>query len=501
MIFVLAATAIAASGLALLRALRLETGRIAVDGPLAWFVGSAWIGLSSFIARGLINIPSGPATSVVVLALPLVAWAVTSRIGRRRGPRDEGARDATGEGVRWMPRPTWLFGPMIAWTLLVAGGVTLHGLNTPVHTDDAFRVRALAPVLAATGAWTEPARQVIAMAGPIPTYVPAYAWTIGAEIDPVGVGATVVLTFLALLLLLVALASTRGTPEAGWGAAFAITSMPFFAYHAASTYADAWLGMFLAAAFAFLIAHGRTGSPSDAGRAMLLLLGASMVKREGEIVAAPVIGLLIVQAMAAERSWRRALRLLAPFVGAYLLLFAARVSAVGVGGAFPFLRAATERTMQAVPAVVASGPPEPGMRGAGEIFLRALLTEGNLGLLWWVLPVSAVLLIPRIRREGLSWSLAALAILLAEAAVSAVWLFPQFTLDNSTVHRSLLPVSAAASVWLGALLAARTPVTGPGVPPSKSRSAMLEGARPAPPVRQRGASRTRSREAPRRRGG
>ena len=175
---------------------------------------------------------------------------------------------------------------MAAWTVAVALAVALHGLDTPVHTDDAYRIRAFAPILAAAGAWNGAARDVIAIAGPVPTYVPSLAWMLGAGVDPVHVSASIVLTFLALLALLVTLGAERGVPEAGWGAAFAITSMPFFAYHAASTYSDAWLGMFLAAAFAFLVAYGRTGAPADAGRAMLLLVGAALVKREGELLVA-----------------------------------------------------------------------------------------------------------------------------------------------------------------------------------------------------------------------
>jgi O-antigen/teichoic acid export membrane protein len=70
-----------------------------------------------------------------------------------------------------------------------------------------------------------------------------------------------------------------------------------------------------------------------------------------------------------------------------------------------------------------------------------------------VLAVSLVLLFPRIRKAGLGGSAVALALIFAETAASALWLYPEFTLNHGTVHRSLLPVSAAASVWLAALLA------------------------------------------------
>ncbi len=492
MTFLLVAGAVGASGYSLLRATGLATGRLPVDVPLAWFAGSAWIGLASFTARGLLGIPSGAATALVALVLPFVAWGAARNLERRRPSAMSWGADPEGEArARWVPRPAWLFAPVAAWTVAVVLAVTLHGLNTPVHTDDSFRIRAFAPILAAAGTWNDAARDAIAIAGPVPTYLPSLPWMLGAAVDPVHVSASILLTFLALLGLLVSLGAERGVPEAGWGAAFAITSMPFFAYHAASTYSDAWLGMFLAAAFAFLVAHGRTAAPADAGRAMLLLVGAALVKREGELLVVPVVAVLLAQVAWGGRPAAGTLRRLGLLAGSYLLAVAARVAAVGLAGAFPFLRAAAERSAAAASpsgATPVRGALEAGGPGAGEILLRAIFTDGDLGLLWWVLVASLLLLAPRLRRYGLAWALAALALVLAETAASALWLYPEFTLNHGTVHRSLLPVSAAAAVWLAALLASATrPVT--------------EAAQPAPPGRREAAVRKRSRGAPRRRGG
>jgi hypothetical protein len=361
---------------------------------------------------------------------------------------------------------------MAAWVVLVAAAVALHGMSTPTHTDDGYRVRAYAPILAAEGIWSGPARDVVAMAGPIPSFVPAIAWMLGAPLDTFHVNAAIVLTFLSLLLLLVALASERGWPEAGWGAAFALTSLPLLAYHATSTYSDGWLAMYLAAAFAFLVAGGRGRDPSDLGRALLLLLGAAMVKREGELVALPAIAIVLAQVAWSARAERgRALLRQLPLLGAYLLVVGARIAAVGLPGAFPFLRAAALRSSEVTQAVSAAPAAAPASPGASVVFAAALFREGNLGLLYWVLFPSVILLLPRIRRDGLAWSGAALALIFAETAASAVWLYPQYTLDGSTVHRSLLPVSAAAAVWLAALLAAacRPAPTGAVEPAPKAR--------------------------------
>jgi hypothetical protein len=490
MTFLLSAALMCASGVGLLRALRLGTGSVAVDVPLGWFAGMAWVAAATFSSQALLGIPANAPLAIGVLALPLAAWGLLR--WRRPGLAPPGGGVVPGPERRWIPRPTWLFAPMAAWSIVVVAAVVLHGLSTPTHTDDAYRVRALAPILVSAGTWNGPARDLIAMAGPIPAVAPALAWVLGAPVDSFHVNATIILTFVALLALLVALASERGAPEAGWGAAFALTSLPLLAYHVTSTYSDAWLAMYLGAAFAFLVAFGQRRDAADAARALLLLLGAAMVKREGELVAFPAIVLLLAQVAWMRRAeGLRSLARLAPLCAAYGVVVAARVAAVGLRGAFPFLRAAAERTASAGGAVATAaavaGPigDAPGT-GVWTIFVEALFSDGNLGLLWWVLAVSIVLLFPRIWKDGLAWSGAALGLILAETAASALWLYPQYTLDHGTVHRSLLPVSAAAAVWLSALL-----VT----------ACHPEPAKPIPPGRRGDAARSGSKGRPRRRGG
>ena len=459
MTFLLAAIAVTVSGWALLRALGLEEERGAVNLPLSWFTGSAWVGFSTYVLRAFVAAPPA-ATTAVALALPLAGWAGAAAWRGRAGSPPasrEGPESEAPSAARWAPRPAWLFAPMAAWVLVAAAAVSLHGLNTPVHTDDSYRVRALAPVLASTGAWDPAARAVLTMAGPVPAYVPAVAWSLGAAVDPVHVSASIVITFLAFLALLVSLASSRGAPEAGWGAAFAVTSMPLFLYHAASTYSDVWLAMALAAGFAYMASFGRGGDPRDAARALVLLLGAALVKREGEMVALPTVAVLLAQvAWRERRTPMPTLRRLAPLAVAYLPVVLARVRTAGWEGAYPFLHAAAGKVAagDATAPVASAGSPV----GASPVavFLGSLFTDGNQGILWWVVVVAGVLLAPRIRQARLGWPLAALAIVFAETALNAVWLYPQFTLNHGTVNRSLLPVSAMAAVWVAALVSAGT---------------------------------------------
>ncbi|MGA8891835.1 MAG: hypothetical protein WB493_09720 [Anaeromyxobacteraceae bacterium] len=480
MIHLLSALATCASGFALLRALRLASGTPAVDVPLGWLVGAAWYALGAFSIRAFLGVGPGGLASALILALPVLGWAL---VRVRTGSAGSTSPATTVPGSPRLPRPTWIFGPMAAWTVLVAVVVVVHGVSMPTHTDDAYRVRGLAPMLVATGDWSAPAREVVAMAGAIPAFVPALPWAFGAPVESLQVGLPSIGAFLALLALLVGLGLARGSPGTGWAGAFALTSMPLLAYHATSTYSEIWLVVYLGAAFAFVAAYGRWREPGDAGRAILLLVGAAMVKREGELLAVPIAVVLLAQ-VARDRKqegWKGIARIAGP-CAAGLVLLAARVATVGAGGAFPFLRAAVARAgIDGAPVVAAAAPTGGGGRpGAGAIFLDALFLDGNFGILYWVLLASLLLLAPRIRRAGLSWAGLGLAVVFAETAASALWLYPQFTIDHSTVHRSLLPVSAMAAIWLAALLveapaAAATPAA--AEPRSVRRARRRAGAR------------------------
>jgi hypothetical protein len=494
MSFLLASAALCASGWGLLRLLRLSEGRWAVDVPLGWLAGTGWLAFGAFVLRFLADVPYRAATAAGVLLAPLAVLGVREALARRRRPAAsevpaETTAVPSADAPRWIPRPTWLFAVLAVYVAVTTAAVVLHGVNTPTNTDDAMRVRAFAPMLALADAWSPSARHVLVYTGPLPAFVPSLAWRMTGTVDHFHVNYAVLAAFLALLALAVALSAARGRPEWGWASAFAVTSLPLFAYHLTSTYSDAVLATYLGAAFLFLLEHGRRGDGKDARRAMLLIVVAALVKREGELVAAPVAAVLLAQVActgwrdARERErrgpetgskrgrekggskqdwstgWKgawtgawSAVRPLALLAAPYLLVLAARVRLAGAAGAFPFLQLAVEKAAASADprAAAAFAVAQATPARALPVFLDALFRSGNAGLVWWVLPAAAVLLAPALRRRGLAWALAAVALLLAEAAVSAIWVFPEFTLDQGTVHRALLPVSVAAALWVAA---------------------------------------------------
>ncbi len=463
MSFLLAMAVLVAAGLALLRLLRLETGSAVADAGLAWLAGSGFFAVLAPALRFGVGLPLSRASAAILMLAPLAAWgalAIRRRTAARASanppPPAAAAEPAEGQGVgpRWLPRPLWLYLPLAAYVVVVTAAVLLHGANTPTHTDDGVRVRGFAPMLAFADQWARDARGIFVVAGPLPTFVPALGWILGGTIDLFHVNYAVLADLVAVLLLAVGVASSRGSPERGWASAFGLLSIPLFVYHCTSTYSDAVLAIRVGAGVLFAIEYARTRSHRDAARAILLLGIAALVKREGELVAAAPAAVLAVQ-LAAERlragrpfPWAA----LAPGAVAVALGAIGKVAAVGLAAAFPMLGFVAVQSGLTPTAATVSQPPGMYADAARFFFEDALLRSGNAGMIYWVLPAVVAARARGLLRSRLAWPLAGIAALFAEVAVSSILLVPQFTLDQSTVHRALLVASVPAALWLAAAL-------------------------------------------------
>jgi hypothetical protein len=373
-----------------------------------------------------------------------------------------------------------------AYVLAVTAAVLLHGSHMPTQTDDGVRVRAFAPMLAFDDRWEPAARGVFAQAAPLTTFVPAVAWIATGAIDHFHANYAVLTELLALLALAVGLASARGRPEDGWAGAFALLSVPLFVYHCTSTYSDAVLAMRVGGGVLLALEYARGRDRRDLARAFLLLGFTALVKREGELVAAAPAAVLLAQAAVERWRERRALPWgpAALLVAPALVAAAGKVAALGLAGAFPMVGFVLH---QAGVAAGATGARAAGAsaEAAGVFVELALLRGGNQGMLYWVLAAAVALRAPAIARGWLAWPLLGVAALLAEVAVNSIWLVPEFTLDQATVHRALLVASVPAALWLAAAIvdgvrveAAAAGAPAGGRPARKARRATAR--KPAP---------------------
>lgn len=454
MSFLFAAVALIAAGLALLELLHLRTRDVAVDAALAWFVGAGWFALASAAGRFLLGIPFRPPLAIAALASPLVAWGAARLYrARRSAPDADAATLAEPPRARWIPRPLWLWVPIASFAVIVSWAILVQGVNSPTATDDGVRVRAYTPILAWEDAWPAEARALFQIAGAVPTFVPAAAWVFTGSVDHFHANYAVLADFVALLVLVIALASARGRPERGWGAAFGLLCLPLLVYNLTTTYQDAVLALHVGAALLFAMESWRLGSRADLARALLLLLAAAMVKREGELLAASLA--LAFLAVAAWDDWLagrpRAGRLALLVAVPGVLLAATKVAVLGSGAAFPAAGLFAAR-LRGAGLAAATAPTADLHARAAEAFVSALFRSGNSGGLYWALLATALVRVRRIFGTWLGRSLGIVVILLAEVAISSVWLIPEFTIDQTTVHRALLVASVPAVLWLAAAI-------------------------------------------------
>jgi hypothetical protein len=453
MSFLLAFALQALAGLALLRLLRLGTGSRAADAPLAWFVGSGWVAAVAPVVRFAMGIPMRRPALLAILLAPPVAWLAVYLRSRFATATPTPTATPTATSARWLPRPLWLFVPIAAYVVLVAGMAVLHGTNSPTQTDDAVRVRAFAPVLAYLDAWSAEARGIFSMAGPLSAFVPAVGWIASGALDHFHVNYAILADLVALLSLAIALGSARGSPERGWASALGLLSVPLFVYHATQTYSDAVLAMRVGAGMLFALEYSRTRDRGDASRALLLLGIAALVKREGELVALAPMAVLV--AWFAWERWRDG----TPFPWSALPLAAAapllgvvgKIAALGLAGAFPMLGTVTVHAGAVATGTL--GLPQGTTEQVASLFFNySLFRVGNQGMLYWIAAATIVLRAKDLARGEQLWPLLAVAAIFGEVAVSSVLLFPAFTLNQGTVHRALLTASVPLALWTAATL-------------------------------------------------
>jgi hypothetical protein len=458
-------------------------------------VGCGWHGWAAMGLRFGLGIPHG-ATSVLVISLLPGAGALARRyLAKASASRDVRAPapvagtamprgDWTERVVRYLPRPWMVWLPIAIYVLALTMVVILHGINTPTHTDDGTRLRAFSPFFAFEDTWPLVARtNILAMAGALPTFVPAVAWKLTGTPDHFHANYTILTHWIAFLALALGLAVRAERPRRGWATAFAVLSLPLFVYHLTSTYQDATVALFAGAALLCIIDYARSSDLADASRALLLTGILPMVKCGREAVGGALAAVVL-----AHLVWRRRRKLL-PLVAPLLLALIPMVTYLAIRAAAVGGSAVAPLTDHLVPslelATNATSPAAGGVRWtAAKIFGRALGQMGNAGMLYWALFLAMAVYWRKLLGWALGVPLAAALLIFAEVAVLTIWVLPDSTLDQGFVNRALLLPSVLFAIWLAALLTDPNPsrtVDKPMAPMDPSLPAGTEEVRSPPP--------------------
>ena len=92
--------------------------------------------------------------------------------------------------------------------------------------------------------------------------------------------------------------------------------------------------------------------------------------------------------------------------------------------------------------------PQPNRAKALTIFWESLFSSGNFGVLFYVLSFNMAYYLRTIFQSTLLWSLVVLVLLSLEIFYNAIFLTPEFTIDQSTIHRSLMILAVSGALFL-----------------------------------------------------
>lgn len=446
-----------ACGYAWVHLLRLSQGNLVTDAALSWFAGMAWFSLASAVCLYAWRLEPSGWLSLALLALPVLVLALR--------PRHLLAETRSGvarlRACQWWPaNGPWLWGSVTIVTLLVLVLIVLHGTNTPTHTDDAMRLRAYTPFLAYRGDLTPAAARALLSNGAVVSFVPLPGWQLSDNPSHFHVNYLILTSLLFFCLLLYASCCDSGRPEQGLGTVFLLTALPLYVYHLTTTYSDALCATFFAGALFFFARHAERRDTASVAALFLFLLLTAMVKNEGEIMALTVLGVFLLSA--AWACWRERTLAWQPLavglavLAAYLLVKNLHAPNNLVQTVW---RAVTRALEWGVPAA-----PGSGMRKAAKavasvapgrvqaVFWGGFFSSGNYGIIFYLLPAFCAWRWRHLWRLRLGWAVAALLLVAAEVYLNGVHIHPQWTLDQSTLHRSIMCLAVGSAIIVGCLL-------------------------------------------------
>lgn len=448
-------------GYALLQATGTSLKNVVADLALSWFAGTAFLALAVFITYFAWQLEPTGWLLACLLALPVLAFAACAR---RRWPAIRDSLDRA-RHTAWWPqrhRVLWVFPMLAAVTALTL--VVLHGKNTPTNTDDAVRVRAYSPMLVYQGEDSGRCRSVVLGNGPYVSFVPVPGWRALGTIDHFHVNYLILTSLCFFCLLLYAVACDSGQPEHGLITLGLLTTLPLFLYHLTTTYVDALYSMMFAGAFLFLVLYAQSRREEHLRALAIFVLLTAGIKTEGEIMALTLLAFTLLLLVAGL--WRRqaipwwTVAGLSALVGIYLLVKNiyqpnGLVIMVAKSLHLDFFRGAGRAAAKAARTVPKLTSEHGGRAAKAQVmFWSSLFASGNFGIIFYLMGFSLIYYARVIWRQRLLLPLAVLAAVFGEIYLNAVVVNPRWTLDQSTVHRSVIVLAVSCAVFLGCLWSA-----------------------------------------------
>jgi hypothetical protein len=431
------------AGYSLVLLLRVSQKHIVADIALGWFLGSGYFALVSFFAAYILHIRLCLLSSLGTVLLPGGILLLCFQTFKPAMRESVVATIAT----TYFPkakRPVYIL--LLSMVLAVFALVLLHGKNTPTNTDDAVRLRAFTPMLVYENNLTSKTTPLILNNGIFPSFVPILSWQLARRIDHFHFNYLILTNLLFFLTAIYLFPAIRQRPQQGILNLFLVLSIPLFVYHATTTYVDTLYVIPFSLSFLIMIFYFQERNSRDFRIFLLLMTITCFSKSEGEITGITALSVMLTYLI--TKRYRRELNL--PSKKEWLLFIPFALYLITRNVVFPnqlISLLLVKGDLSAANQVIASTP-QPNQAKALTIFWDSLFSSGNFGVLFYVLSFNVAYYLRTIFQSTLFWSLVVLVLLSLEISYNAIFLTPEFTIDQSTIHRSLMILAVSSALFL-----------------------------------------------------
>ncbi len=452
MIILIASLLFFISGYALVLLTGLSKKSLLHDLPLAWFLGTGFYAFAHLLVDVLGFAKTGLSLSFAIIFFPVMLFMYIKRKGTLEEVKEVFSSPSGTSNL--LERLTLTDKAMLGLSLFIFVIILLHGINTPISSDDALRIRAYHSILVyeqelvpsndffVNGAWSN--------------YLPQLPWQLNGAIEPFFIKYLLLVSFASCLTLFFALPAIRGNVREGVYNVFLTLSLPFLIYHATSANLDLPLVMPFAVGFLCFSLYLKNGKPVDLNMAILFFTVSAFIKGKGDILSITGIGIIflfiLVESIKGGNAppWRSALFLLPLTIYLALKNF--------YSSAFIGIFNMVVKALPEIHNVSTSDGVINGQRlGIWEKlygFFHSLFLSGHFNVLFYLIVGNIIFFAGRIMQsKQLKWSLLFLSVLFFECFYYMVIVFDKKFSHQSIVHRVLLLLAVTGVVFLSSLWA------------------------------------------------
>ncbi|GMT41928.1 MAG: hypothetical protein IEMM0002_0339 [bacterium] len=448
MTYLLGTLLFVAAGYSLARLLDISRNHLIYDISIGWFVGAGYYSLAYFVSTYALGLSVSAWLSFLILLSPILILLLRTK-SLSRSILQSAKNVMT---TKYLPE-TRLFSItsiLVVYCAILFISIAVHSVSTPSNADDALRLRALTPMLAYDNNFSEITDALYFQNGIWPSFVTVLFWHVNGSVEHFYVNYTIITSLFFFLLILFFAPAIRGNRKQGIYAVFLALSIPLFAYHGTTTYADVRLAMPYALGFLFFSFYVRDNDIKELKTLILFFSITCFIKNKGEIagitgLSMAVLFIVYTFVFKGKRPETNTIYLLLPV----LCYFAIKNYHTHN------LKILTDLVQEASSQIIGMAfiPDEVTITDEyiTKGFWESLFLSGNFGIIFYVLLINVLFNIRKILLTPLAWEVLFLGLVFTEIFYYTVIRFDSIELHAAVVNRTVIMFALVSSLFLSSL--------------------------------------------------